>query len=143
MFESRGGVFFRVQYLVCRFFHVCLYFFAKHFSARRVLTLFLIDPTCRPKSVTRVHRWCTGHDGRETVSVNDDGLLNCCDGDPARSETVATQQNAAKRSIVGRRTNTAEPYVMIDIFCARNTYCRTLDRYQSVLNYQDVLSGDK
>jgi len=83
MFESSGCVFFRVQYLVCRFLHVRLCFFTKHFSARRVLTLFLIDPTCRPTSVTRVHQWCAGHDRRLTMTI-----LYCYDGGPIKQREV-------------------------------------------------------
>jgi len=73
MFESSGCVFFRVQYLVCRFLHVRLCFFTKHFSACWVLTLLLIDQTCRPTLVTRVHRWWTGHDLTVTILYFYDG----------------------------------------------------------------------
>lgn len=133
MFESGGCVFFRVQYLVCRFLHVRLCFFTKHFSARWVLTLFLVDPTCQPTSVTRVHRWCAGYDGRITVTI----LYYCYDGGPTKQRREKLWWLSKTPQNDGPSDGRQKPQNRTSLkYFAHEILRNYLDRYQSVLNYQ-------
>lgn len=138
MFESGSCVFFRIQYLVCRFLHVRLCFFTKHFSARWVLTLFLIDQTCRLTLVTRVHRWCAGHEGRETMTI-----LYFYDGGPIEQREVKllglskTPQN--DRPSDGRR----QPQNRTSLIYFAHEILRNSRSLSKCFKLSDVLSSDK